>query len=177
MRSFLSLELYAHTVVTGTMRYTIALSGATPYQSRARLEETRARQFRSWSLPSGTSLEEMADRFAEIDHGGRKARALAEGAELPDEVHFVERMFDRPNRSVKSLRALAREGSEREKAREEAEKSMPKIVWTPAEGTDATGSLVELPSTSTGVSSDTADIPSEQDYISPESSVGLKDTA
>jgi hypothetical protein len=120
----------AHIDTPGTMNYSIVLSGVPAAHSRARVEETRVRQLRAWSLPSGTSIEEMAERFAEIDHGGRKARALALGNEPQPEVEFMAHLFQRPDKGVNVLRALAREGRERENAREELEKGLPKVVWT-----------------------------------------------
>jgi hypothetical protein len=148
------------------MKYSITLLGNPASASRARLTETRARQERAWALPSGMSLEDMADRFAEIDHGGSRARALAAGVEPPSQVHFMESLFSRPTKAVKMLRTLAREGRQREEARQEAEKDLPKVIWTlgpqdnstaPAEGVSSSPSSINdtlrppqlLPSSST----------------------------
>jgi hypothetical protein len=77
------------------------------------------------------SVEDMAERFEEIDHGGVRRRATRTQAGQSTDVEqpaFKREMFGQPTWRVRDLRELAKEGRRKALEQEERDRGRPQVV-------------------------------------------------
>jgi len=105
---------------SGTIHWTVSLLSADDDVVRCKLTAAKDRQFRAYNLPSGVTLEQMAEFWKNLNFSGNVAEAgLADYN--PDN-------FRAASRNVELLRSIARAGKEETERLELEEAGKPKIV-------------------------------------------------
>ncbi|KAL0581003.1 hypothetical protein V5O48_000997 [Marasmius crinis-equi] len=97
-------------------------------QIRTRLNAAKERQFRAYSLPTGTNHSTIQEWWKNLNFGGTEETTgkLNIEEEIPD---FFSTYFQEPDRKVAWLRHIAVQGRKETRKMEEEEKGKPKVVY------------------------------------------------
>ncbi|KDQ62374.1 hypothetical protein JAAARDRAFT_149198 [Jaapia argillacea MUCL 33604] len=84
-----------------------SISRSAKYEDEIRQNHiaARERQFRAWALPTGVTIEEMEERWKQMNFGGKKPEEIIEAVNDFDPTRFRD-----PTALVEGLRRLSREG-------------------------------------------------------------------
>jgi len=133
-------------VLVGDLRWSIGHTSLSQEEKEYKLSGARERQWRAFSLPPGTSLEEMEEIWNQLDFGG-KQRQPAETSDAPSgdgesaspstpsssveekESTFHPSFFMAPTKNVEILRELSMRGKVDMELMSEKTKGRPKLVW------------------------------------------------
>ena len=133
-------------VFVGDLRWSIGHTSLSQEEKEYKLSGARERQWRAFSLPPGTSLEEMEEIWNQLDFGG-KQRQPEETSDAPSgdgesaspltrsssveekESTFHPSFFMAPTKNVEILRELSMRGKVDMELMSEKTKGRPKLVW------------------------------------------------
>lgn len=133
-------------VFVGDLRWSIGHTSLSQEEKEYKLSGARERQWRAFSLPPGTSLEEMEEIWNQLDFGGKQRQPEetsdapsgdGESASPPTQSSSVEEkestfhpsFFMAPTKNVEILRELSMRGKVDMELMSEKTKGRPKLVW------------------------------------------------
>lgn len=113
------------TVAAGFVHYYILQSGDSIQAIRIRQQAALEKQRAVFDLPTGVSIEQMAEVWEAMDFGGGDASEAAQSTFSPER-------FREPRSSVLALRKLAQRGKEQTDSERKRYANEPKVIWEPS---------------------------------------------